>query len=72
MFGAHSDPVEELLKDLDAVRITDLHVTLFIFVGINLNFLLDFIGSVDSPPVKKLEDFWKELVVLDKRLELSR
>ena len=61
----------ELLEKFDAMRVTDLHVSLLILVCVDLHILCSRIGQAGSYLVKMLEYFWQELVVIY-RLEVFR
>ena len=71
MVGMLIDTGYELLEKFDTMRVTDLHVPLFILVCIDLHILCSRIGQASSSPVNILEYFWQKLVVLY-RLEVLR
>ena len=71
MVGMLIDTGYELLEKFDAMRVTDLHVPLLILVCVDLHILCSRIGQARTSPVKILEYFWQELVVIY-RLEVFR
>ena len=67
-FGVIFNGVDEILEELDAMRMTDLHLLLFFEVSINP---YNFLGVSECPGpylMQKLKDIWQEIRILDQRL----